>query len=88
VEETFQRLSLAQRNQAGQRTAEKENRPFYQLSPVEQESCQRLCSQALRCNVAWTLTGDSLRDFGCRLSDSGLMQSHRQSAATSRRALI
>ena len=38
VEETFQRLSLAQRNQAEQRMAEKENRPFYTWSAVEQES--------------------------------------------------
>ena len=74
VEETFQRLSLAQRNQAEQRMAEKENRPFYACSPVEQESYQRLCSQALRCNVARTLTGESLRDFGCRLAESGLLQ--------------
>jgi hypothetical protein len=74
VEETFQRLSLAQRNQAEQRAAEKENRPFYQWSPVEQESYQRLCSHALRCNVARTLTGESLRDFGCRLAESGLLQ--------------
>ena len=74
VEEMFQRLSLAQRNQAQQRAAEKENRPFYQWSPVEQESYQRLCSQALRCNVARTLTGESLRDFGCRLAESGLLQ--------------
>jgi hypothetical protein len=41
---------------------------------VEQESYQRLCSQALRCNVARTLTGESLRDFGCRLAESGLLQ--------------
>src|ERR1700684_3866767 len=61
VEETFQRLSLAQRNQAEQRSAEKENRPFYTWSRVEQESYQRLCSQALRCNVARTLTGDPAR---------------------------
>jgi IS5 family transposase len=74
VEETFQRLSLAQRNQGEQRLAEKENRPFYTWSPVEQESYQRLCSQALRCNVARTLTGESLRDFGCRLAESGLLQ--------------
>jgi IS5 family transposase len=74
VEETFQRLSLAQRNQAEQQAAEKENRPFYQWSPVEQESYQRLCSQVLRCNVARTLTGESLRKFGCRLADSGLLQ--------------
>jgi hypothetical protein len=74
VEETFQRLSLAQRNQDEQRAAEKENRQFYAWSPVEQESYQRLCSQALRCNVARTLTGESLRDFGCRLAESGLLQ--------------
>jgi hypothetical protein len=74
VEETFQRLSLAQRNKAEQEAAEKENRPFYRWSPVEQESYQRLCSQVLRCNVARTLTGESLRDFGCRLAESGLLQ--------------
>ncbi len=74
VEETFQRLSLAQRNQAEQQAAEKEKRPFYQWSPVEQESYQRLCSQVLRCTVARTLTGESLRDFGCRLAESGLLQ--------------
>jgi hypothetical protein len=38
MEETFQRLSLAQRNQDEQRKAEKENRAFYVWSPVEQES--------------------------------------------------
>jgi hypothetical protein len=74
MEETFQRLSLAQRNQGEQRKAEKENRPFYVWSAVEQESYQRLCSQVLRCNVARTLTGESLRDFGCRLAESGLLQ--------------
>ena len=74
VEETFQRLSLAQRNQDEQQAAEKENRPFYKWSPVEQESYQRLCSQALRCNVARTLTGESFRRFGCRLAESGLLQ--------------
>ena len=74
VEETFQRLSLAQRNQAEQQAAEKEDRQFYQWSSVEQESYQRLCSQVLRCNVARTLTGASLRDFGCRLSESELLQ--------------
>jgi len=74
VEETFQRLSLAQRNQVEQQAAEKENRPFYQWSPGEQASYQRLCSQVLRCNVARTLTGESLRDFGCRLAESALLQ--------------
>ena len=74
VEETFQRLWLAQRSQDEQRKAEKENRPFRALSPGEQENCQRLSSQALRCNVARALTGESLREFGCRWAASGLLQ--------------
>jgi hypothetical protein len=74
MEETFQRLSLARRAAEEQRAAEKENRPFHELSTVEQASYQRRCSQALRCNVARSLTGDSFRDFGCRLSESMLLQ--------------
>jgi len=74
VEETFQRLSLARRNGEEERAAGKENRPFRALSQVEQASYQRLCSQALRSNVARSLTGDSFRDFGCRLSESTLLQ--------------
>jgi hypothetical protein len=68
VEETFQRLSLARRNQDERRQAESENRPFRELSTGQQAGYQRLSSQVLRCNVARTLTGESLRDFGCRLS--------------------
>ena len=41
---------------------------------MEQGSYQLLCSQALRCNVARTLLGESLRGFGCRLSESALLQ--------------
>lgn len=74
VEETFQRLSLAQRNLAEQRAAEREKRPFYKLGPVEQASYQRLCSQALRCTVARTLLGESMRAFGIRLAESALLQ--------------
>ena len=74
VEETFQRLSLARRNEEEQRRADAENRPFRSLSAVEQASYQRLSSQALRCNVARTLTGESFRDFGCRLAESMLLQ--------------
>jgi hypothetical protein len=74
VEETFQRLSLAQRNESEQQKAERENRAFYQWGQVEQASYQRLCSQVLRCNIARTLTGESLRSFGCRLAESGLLQ--------------
>jgi len=74
VEETFQRLSLARWSEEEQRASEKEDRPFHELSRVEQASYQRRSSQALRCNVARSLTGDSFRDFGCRLSESTLLQ--------------
>lgn len=72
VEQTFQRLSLARRNDEERRAAEAEKRPFRGLSTVEQAGCQRLSSQVLRCNVARTLTGESFRDFGCRLSAVGI----------------
>lgn len=74
VAETFQRLSLARRNEKEQRVSEKESRPFHELSTVEQASYQRRCSQVLRCNVARSLTGDSFRDFGGRLAESMLLQ--------------
>ena len=74
VEETFQRLSLARRSKDERCAAEREKRPFRELGAVEQASYQRLSSQALRCNVARTLTGESFRDFGCRLSESMLLQ--------------
>jgi hypothetical protein len=74
VEETFQRLSLARRSKDERCAAEREKRPFRELGTVEQASYQRLSSQALRCNVARTLTGESFRDFGCRLSESMLLQ--------------
>ena len=74
VEEVFQRLSLARRNEDERAAAEKEKRAYRDLSNVEQASYQRLSSQALRCNVARTLTGESFRDFGCRLSESMLLQ--------------
>lgn len=74
VEETFQRLSLARRNDEERRAAETESRPFRELSTGEQAGYQRLSSQVLRCNVARTLLGDSFRDFGCRLAESMLLQ--------------
>jgi hypothetical protein len=74
VEQTFQRLSLARRNEEERRAAEEEKRPFRELSRTEQAGYQRLSSQVLRCNVARTLTGESFRDFGCRLAESTLLQ--------------
>src|SRR6266852_8040711 len=74
VEQMFQRLSLARRNDQEERRAAESERPFRSLSMAEQAGCQRLSSQVMRCNVARTLTGESFRDFGCRLAESTLLQ--------------
>ena len=74
LEETFQRLSLARRDDEERRQATAEKRPFRALSAGEQAAYQRLSSQALRCNLARTLLGLSLRQFACRLAESMLLQ--------------
>lgn len=74
VEESFQRLALANQDTQETAAAEKENRAFRSLSTTEQESFQRLSSQALRCNIARTLTGESFRKFACHLAESPLLQ--------------
>lgn len=74
VEERFQRLALAHRDTQEKAAAEKENRTFRSLTTTEQESAQKLGSQALRCNIARTLTGESYRRFACHLAESPLVQ--------------
>jgi hypothetical protein len=74
VEATFQRLALADRNRREKAAAEKEQRAFRNLSTSEQEVAQELSSQALRCNIARTLTGESFRKFACHLAESQLLQ--------------
>ena len=74
VEESFQRLALAHRNRREKAAAEKENRAVRSLSTTEQESFQKLSSQAMRCNIARTLTGESYRKFACHLAESQLLQ--------------
>jgi hypothetical protein len=74
VEKTFQRLSLARRNEDEERAAQKETRPFRPLSAGEQANYQRLSSRVLRCNVVQTLMGEDFRGFSCRLSESPLLQ--------------
>ena len=74
VEQTFQRLSLAERDTREKAAAEKEHRAFRSLTTSEQESAQALSSRALRCNVARTLTGESFRKFACHLAESQLLQ--------------
>jgi hypothetical protein len=74
VEASFQRLALANRNTLEKSAAEKDQRNFRNLSTAEQESFQKLSSQAMRCNIAQTLTGESYRGFACRLAESQLLQ--------------
>src|ERR1022692_732142 len=74
VEKTFQRLSLARRNEDDERAAQKENRPFRPLSAGEQVGYQQLSSRVLRCNVVQTLMGEDFRGFSCRLAESPLLQ--------------
>src|SRR5712692_6919339 len=74
VEASFQRLALAHRNTQEKAAAEKEQRVFRSLSTSEQESAQELSSQALRCNLARTLTEESYRRFACHLAESPLLQ--------------
>ena len=75
VEKLFQRLSLSQRDEKEERVAKKEDRKFRALTPTEQLSYQLLCSQALRCTVAHTLLGETLRDYSIYLSESPCLQS-------------
>jgi hypothetical protein len=74
AEKHFQRLSLAQRNKEEEAAAAKENRPFRALSPAEQLSYQRLCSQALRCTLVRTLLGEDLRGCSRYLTESAFLQ--------------
>jgi len=74
VEERFRRLSLAHRDTQEKAAAEKEDRTFRSLTTTEQEGAQKLSSQALRCNIARTLTGESYRRFACHLAESPLLQ--------------
>jgi hypothetical protein len=74
VEATFQRMALAERDKREKALAEKEQRTFHSLSTSEQANAQELSSQALRCNIARTLTGESYRGFACHLAESQLLQ--------------
>ena len=74
VERTFQRLSLARRDEDEEIAAQKENRPFRPLSAGEQAGYQQLSSRVLRCNVVQTLMGEDFRGFSCRLAESPLLQ--------------
>ena len=74
VEESFLRWSLARRDEGEQVSAATEGRAVHQLTPAEQERFQRHSAQALRCNLARTLTGESYRPFARRLADSPVLQ--------------
>lgn len=67
VEADFLRASLA--HWSAQSSA-----PLNKVSVKQQAKFQEHCRRALRCNIARTLLGESLRGFSCRLADSPLLQ--------------
>lgn len=48
--------------------------PLKKVSVKQQQKFQEHSGRALRCNLARTLLGESLRGFSCRLADSPLLQ--------------
>ena len=74
TEQTFQRLSLVRWNQEEASEAAKEKRAVRQMQPGEQAEYQKLCTQALRCNIARTLLGEPFRKFSTHLAESPLLQ--------------
>ena len=74
TEKLFQRLSLVQWTQREARQAGEQKRAARQMQPGEQAGYQRLCTQALRCNIARTLLGEPLRKFSPHLAESQLLQ--------------
>ena len=74
VEAAFVRLNLVRQKEREQPAAAKEARPVHRLTPGEQVLFQRRASQALRCMLVRTLTGEGLRPFARHLAESALRQ--------------
>jgi len=74
VEAAFVRLSLGRQRERELKIAAEEGRPAHILTPGEQVLFQRRASQALRCVLARTLTGEGLRPFARHLAESAVLQ--------------
>jgi hypothetical protein len=73
VEEAFVRLSLVRQKEREKLAAADDRRPVHLLTPGEQVLFQRRASQALRCMLVRTLTGEGLRPFARHLAESSLL---------------
>jgi len=74
VEAALVRLSLGRQRERELKTAAEEGRPAHMLTPGEQVLFQWGASQALRCVLVRTLTGEGLRAFARHLAESPLLQ--------------
>jgi len=74
TEAAFVRLSLVRQKEREKTAAADEKRLVHLLTPGEQVLFQRRASQALRCMLVRTLTGEGLRPFARHLAESALLQ--------------
>jgi len=70
-----ERQFIEQRIAAYRQAAEENGREAKAVSPGELAEAARQANQALRCNIARQLLGESARGFSTRLADSALLQS-------------
>ena len=70
-----ERQIIDERIAAYRQAAEENGREAEAVSPGELAEAARQANQALRCNIARQLVGESARGFSARLADSPLLQS-------------
>lgn len=70
-----ERQFIGERIAAYRQAAEENGREAKAVSPGELAEAARQANQALRCNIARQLLGESARRFSTRLADSALLQS-------------
>jgi hypothetical protein len=74
LEEAFIEKCLVQWMKAGREAAEKEGTRYREPSGKTLARFERMCRQALRCNIARQLTDKEYRRFSLRLAEGALLQ--------------
>jgi len=74
IEQSIVRHDIARVEEARRSLAELKGKKFKELSYKNLLLIQKKSRVALRCAIARGLTGESLRDFSCRLADSPILQ--------------
>jgi len=69
-----ERQLVQERIEAYRKVAQEKGRPTERMSPGELAGVARQAREALRCNIARELLGESVRGFSARLADSPLLQ--------------